>query len=341
MDVHKNRNHIYIIAEAGVNHNGDIELAKRLVDMAKEAGADAVKFQTFKAEESTGMFAGKADYQKRNTQEEESQFDMIKKLELPFQAFDIIQEYCREKGIDFISTPDGEESLQYLLHLNVPVIKIGSTEVTNYPFLEQIGKTGKPLILSTGMSTLGEVEKAVDILQGTGNRDITLLHCTTDYPTEIGQVNMRAMLTLKKAFQLEVGYSDHTIGFEAAVTAAAFGAVCIEKHITLDRAMPGPDHKASMPPGEFREYVTHIRNTELLLGDGRKHPTEKERYNMAQVRRSIIIKEKQAAGTVITRDMLCLKRPGTGINPEFVDVLVGRTLKRDLEKEEAIRWEDV
>lgn len=331
----------YIIAEAGVNHNGDINLAKKLIDMAKEAGADAVKFQIFKAEESTGKSAEKASYQKRNDPTQESQLDMIRRMELPFEDFAVLQEYCSDSGIDFISTPDGTESLQYLVKLDVPFIKVGSTEVTNGPFLKEIGNTGKPVILSTGMSTLGEVEKALDILYETGNRNITLMHCTTDYPTAIENVNMNAMLTLRNAFHVPVGYSDHTLGYEAAVVAAAMGAVYIEKHITLDRALPGPDHKASMPPDEFRAYVAHIRNTELLLGDGRKKPTEHERDIMNQVRRSILAKHRLEKGTVLTEEMFCYKRPGDGIWPEYAKILEGRVLKRDVGEEEKILWEDV
>lgn len=332
---------VYIIAEAGVNHNGDLELAKKLIDMAKECGADAVKFQTFKAEESTGIRADKAAYQKKNVMMHESQFDMIKKLELPFVDYALLKEYCEKKNIDFISTPDGEESLKCLVDMNVSRIKIGSTEVTNYPFLEKIAKSNKPIILSTGMSTLGEVERAVDVLLENGAVDLELLHCTTNYPTAFEEVNLRAMLTMRDAFHLPVGYSDHTPGFEAAVAAVAMGAVVIEKHITLDKELPGPDHKASMSPKEFDEYVRHIRNTEKLLGDGKKRPTANEKVMMQQVRRSILAARDLKAGTVLTEEMLCLKRPGTGIAPEFVPLIVGRKIKRDKEKEETITWEDI
>lgn len=332
---------VYIIAEVGVNHNGSLELAKKLVDMAKRCGADAVKFQTFKAEESTGVKADKADYQKKNGVVRESQFDMIKKLELPFEDFALIKQYCEKCGIDFISTPDGEQSLKCLIDINVSKIKIGSTEITNYPFLEKIAQSKKAIILSTGMSTLGEVEKAVDTLLENGTQNIQLMHCTTDYPTSIEDVNLRAMLTLKNAFHLPVGYSDHTLEFEAAVSAVALGADIIEKHITLDREMEGPDHKASMPPDGFAEYVRHIRNTEMLLGDGRKKPTVKEKDVMQQVRRSILPIQDLKAGTILKEELLCLKRPGTGIAPEFLPVLLGRRLKRDVEKEEPIMWRDV
>lgn len=331
----------YIIAEAGVNHNGDLEIAKHLINVAKEAGADAVKFQIFKAEESTSSTAEKATYQKNNTSIDESQLEMIRKLELPFEDFAILRDYCHQQEIDFISTPDGTESLQYLLHLDVPLIKIGSAEVTNYDFLREIAATKKPIILSTGMSTLGEVEKALDVILGAGNTSITLMHCTTDYPTALADVNLNAMLTLKNAFQVPVGYSDHTLGFEAAVAAVTMGAVCIEKHITLDRNMPGPDHRASMPPEEFKEYVMHIRNTELLLGSGQKKPTKHEQEIMMQVRRSILAKDDLSKGTILTKDMFCYKRPGDGIWPEYADVLEGMTLKHDIGKEEKILWKDV
>lgn len=331
----------YIIAEAGVNHNGDMELAKKLIDMAADCGADAVKFQTFKAEESTGQVAEKAQYQKENDPKQESQLEMIRKLELPFEQFAVLKEYCRERKIDFISTPDGTESLQCLVDLDVPLIKIGSTEVTNLSFLKEIALTGKKMILSTGMSTLGEVEEAVNTIMETGNQQLQLMHCTTDYPTAIEDVNLRAMVTLREAFHVQVGYSDHTLGFEAAVAATTLGACCIEKHITLDREMKGPDHKASMPPEEFREYVQHIRNTEKLLGDGCKKPTPGERNIMQQVRRSILAACDLKAGTVLTPEMLCFKRPGNGIKPEFADILIGRRIKRDILKEEVISWDDI
>lgn len=337
----RRKHHTYVIAEAGVNHNGDIKMARRLIDVAKAAGADAVKFQTFKAEESTSFSAEKAEYQKQTTSKKESQLDMIKKLELPFSAFGELQQYCREQDIDFISTPDGLESLKCLMKLDVPLIKIGSTEVTNYPFLDALGRTGKPLILSTGMSTLGEVEKAIDTIYSTGNHNITLMHCTTDYPTALNDVNLMAIKTMQQAFQIDVGYSDHTLGFEAAVAAVVLGAVCIEKHITLDRELPGPDHKASMPPEEFEEYVRHIRNTENILGDGLKRPTSGEVENINQVRRSVVVTRDICKGTILTEDMLCLKRPGTGIKPEYEQLLIGRAVKRNLVADEMILWEDV
>jgi N-acetylneuraminate synthase/N,N'-diacetyllegionaminate synthase len=330
---------VLIIAEAGVNHNGDFKLAKKLIDMACDCGADAIKFQTFKAEESTGSFADKAEYQKENMPNEESQLEMIKKLELPFEDFRSLQEYCNEKGIIFISTPDGIESLNFLVDLDVPFIKIGSTEVSNLEFLKSIGNTGKEIILSTGMSTLGEVEKAINILKSTGNQKIKIMQCTTDYPTALEDVNLRAMLTMREAFKVPVGLSDHTIGNEAAIAAVALGAEFIEKHITLSRDLEGPDHKASMEPKDFKEYVNAIRNTEILLGDGIKRPTRREELIMREGRRSIVASEDLKKGTIIERYMLAYKRPGNGIKPEMADIVVGRELKRDLKEDEVMQWD--
>ena len=330
---------VLIIAEAGVNHNGDFKLAKKLIDMACDCGADAIKFQTFKAEESTGSFADKAEYQKENMPMEESQLEMIKKLELPFEDFRSLQEYCNEKGIIFISTPDGIESLNFLVDLDVPFIKIGSTEVSNLEFLKSIGNTGKEIILSTGMSTLGEVEKAINILKSTGNQKIKIMQCTTDYPTALEDVNLRAMLTMREAFKVPVGLSDHTIGNEAAIAAVALGAEFIEKHITLSRDLEGPDHKASMELKDFKEYVNAIRNTEILLGDGIKRPTRREELIMREGRRSIVASEDLKKGTIIERYMLAYKRPGNGIKPEMADIVVGRELKRDLKEDEVMQWD--
>lgn len=330
---------VFIIAEAGVNHNGSLELAKKLVDMSVECGADAVKFQTFKAHETTGVFAEKADYQKENMKIEESQYEMIKKLELPFEYFREIQQYCNQKGIIFLSTPDGEESLNFLMELDIPMIKVGSTEVTNPEFLKKVAKTSKSIILSTGMSNLGEVEQALDMIYSAGNSDVQIMQCTTDYPTEYNDVNLLAMVTMKDAFKVPVGLSDHTLSNEAAIAAVALGAVVIEKHITLDRNMEGPDHKASMPPNEFKTYIQSIRNTEKLLGDGIKKPTMRERNIMKDVRRSIVAAYDLDPGTVLTKDMLSFKRPGNGIKPELANVLAGKVVKRSIKKDELIRWE--
>lgn len=332
---------VYIIAEAGVNHNGKIELAKKLVDMAAECGADAIKFQTFKAEESTGSYAKKATYQMENMPVEESQLEMIRKLELPFEAFREIRDYCKEKQIDFISTPDGIESLKALVDLGVPLIKIGSTEVTNLEFLKAIGDTGLEIILSTGMSYLVEVEKAVEAIRGTGNSRIKIMQCTTDYPTALEDVNLRAMVTMRECFNVPVGLSDHTIGNEAAIAAVALGAEFVEKHITLDTNMEGPDHKASTPYEGFKSYVQAIRNTEKLLGDGIKKPTKREEIIMKDVRRSIVAKGPLAKGSILSKDMLDYKRPGNGISPEFVEQLVGKKLNKAMEQDQPIMWEDI
>lgn len=332
---------VLIIAEAGVNHNGNLEIAKKLIDMAVECGADAIKFQTFKAEESTGAFAEKAEYQKENMPIVESQLDMIRKLELPFEEFKVLQDYCNERGILFISTPDGTESLNYLVSLNLPIIKIGSTEVSNVEFLRELGETGREIILSTGMSTLGEVEKAINVLKSTGNKKIKVMHCVTDYPTAVEDVNLLAMVTMREAFKVPVGLSDHTMGCEAGIAAVALGAEFIEKHITLDRNMDGPDHKASMPPEEFKAFVKSIRNTEKLLGDGIKKPTAREKLIMKDVRRSIVAADDLAEGIIIEKHMLTYKRPGYGIEPEMTKYILGRKLKRKIMKDELILWTDI
>lgn len=331
---------VCIIAEVGVNHNGDFLLAKKLIDMAKDCGADVVKFQTFKAEECASTYAPKAEYQVKDS-DESSQFEMIKKLELPFEMFGELKKYADEIGIKFVSTPDGTDSLNCLVEIDVPFIKIGSSEITNHSFLKEIASKNKPILLSTGMSTLEEVKKAVEVIKETGNDMISLMHCTTAYPTEIEDVNLYAMKTLKEEFGYEVGYSDHTLTNEAAISAVALGAKYIEKHITLDKNMSGPDHKASMDKIEFANYVKAIRNTENLLGDGIKKPTKNEKIIMKQVRRSILAKNDIECGTILTTDMLCFKRPGDGIYPEYVDQLVGMKVNRNIYKEEKINWSDV
>lgn len=330
---------VFVIAEAGVNHNGSLDIAKRLVDVAVESGADAVKFQTFKAYEANSIYTMKTEYQKLNTNMDEEQLEMVRKLELPFEQFVEIKNYCRDRGIIFLSTPDGEESLKFLMSLDIPLIKVSSTDATNHIFLKKIGETMKPILLSTGMCTLGEVEKALEILNYSGNNNITLLHCTTDYPTNFNDVNLKALVTMKEAFKIPVGFSDHTVGNEAAVAAVALGAELIEKHITLSHDMNGPDHKASSTPEEFRVYVNSIRNTERLLGSGIKRPTMREMTIMKDVRRSIVAAFEIKAGTKLTGEMLLIKRPAFGIKPEFIDIVIGRELKKDLMPDEPIKWE--
>lgn len=332
---------VFIIGEAGVNHNGDINLAKKLIDIAIEAKVDAVKFQTFKTEKIVGKFAKKADYQNENTNTNENQYDMVKRLELSFYEFKELKKYCDEKNIIFISTPDDTDSVDLLAKMNVPCIKIGSTEVTNLEYLKYIAKKNIPIILSTGMSTLGEVEKALNAIYSTGNRNVKLLHATTDYPTKEEDVNLNAMLTMKEAFKVDVGYSDHTLGNEAAVAAVAMGAKVIEKHFTIDKNMEGPDHKASMETEELKQFVKAIRKTEKLLGNGIKSPTEREKKIIKDVRRSIVAGKNLKKGTTITRDMLEFKRPGTGLYPEFIDFVIGKQIKRDIQEDEVIRLEDL
>ena len=332
---------VFIIAEAGVNHNGDTNLAKKLIDIAKDANVDAIKFQTFKTEKIVGKFAEMAEYQRENLKTQESQYEMIKKLELSYKEFKELKQYCDEKNIMFLSTPDDEDSLEFLVDLKVPMIKIGSTEVTNLTYLQKIAQKNLPIVLSTGMSNLGEVEAALKVICKEGNLDVTLLHATTDYPTQYEDVNLKAMCTLKKAFGVPVGYSDHTLGYEAAIAAVTMGAIVIEKHFTLDKNMEGPDHKASLNPEELKEFVVKIRNTEKLLGDGIKRPTKREKSIISEVRRSIVAAYDLEKGSIITEEMLQFKRPGNGIKPGMINVLIGRQLKRDVKEDEVIKWEDI
>ncbi|WP_338834405.1 N,N'-diacetyllegionaminic acid synthase [Moorella humiferrea] len=333
-------NKVFIIAEAGVNHNGDLQLAKKLVDAAVEAGADAVKFQTFKAEEVVTPNAERAQYQKDNMPgKDESQLEMIKQLELSYAQFRELYAYCRQKGIIFLSSPFDQESIDFLAELGVPYFKIPSGEITNYPFLRRIAGKKRPVILSTGMATLGEVEGGLRVLREAGASNITLLHCTTSYPAPPEEVNLRAMLTMKHAFALPVGYSDHTEGIAVPIAAAALGAEVIEKHLTVDRNLPGPDHRASLEPGEFKEMVVAIRQVEKSLGDGIKRPAPGELAIMPAARRSLVAARDIAAGEIITESCLTAKRPGTGIPPNFWDVVVGRQARRDIAAGSILSWD--
>lgn len=331
---------VLIIAEAGVNHNGDRDLAFRLVDAARAAGADAVKFQTFRAERLVSPRAQKARYQKENDPRGESQLEMLRALELAEGVFRILAQYAAEKGLLFLSTPFDDASLEILRAMDVPAYKIGSGDVTNTPFLTQAARIGKPIILSTGMSTLGEVEQAVAAVEQGGNRQLVLLQCTSAYPTPVEDVNLRAMVTLQ-AFGYPVGFSDHTTGTTAGVAAAALGATVIEKHLTLDHSLPGPDHKASLDPDEFARYVREIRDTEKLLGSSRKAPTPSEEENRRLARKSLVAAGPIKAGTVIVREMLAAKRPGDGLPPAILEQLVGMVALRDIDKDEPITWQDV
>jgi N,N'-diacetyllegionaminate synthase len=326
----------FVIAEAGVNHNGDINMAKKLIDAVKEAGATAVKFQTFKAEHVVTREAGKAAYQIETTGNEESQFEMIKKLELSESDFRELFHYAHEKGIVFLSSPFDKDSVDLLDELGMPAFKIGSGEITNFPLLEYIARKGKPIILSTGMATLREVEEALQVIQDQGVKDIILLHCVTSYPAMAKDINLKAMETLSVAFNLPVGLSDHTVGITIPIAAVALGACVIEKHLTLDRKLPGPDHRASLEPEELRQMIEAIRDVENAMGDGIKRLTEKEEEIKKAARRSIVAKVDIPLGTTITEDMLDIKRPGTGMEPKYISKVVGSVARSLIRRDELL-----
>lgn len=327
----------FLMAEAGVNHNGDIRLARQLVDVAAAAGVDAVKFQTFIAESLISPVAEKADYQRATTGAGESQLDLVKKLELSFDSFRDLYAYCRRKKVMFLSTPFDEASVDFLDELGVMAFKISSGEVTNLPFLAYVARKGKPVILSTGMSTLGEVEAAVQTVQAEGSTQLMLLHCVSNYPAAPENVNLRAMRTLSAAFGVPVGYSDHTLGNEVALAAVARGACLIEKHFTLDRKLPGPDHQASSEPAELRALVEGVRKVEASLGDGLKKPADSERGIADVARRSVVAACDMAIGTVVTADMLVNKRPGNGLPPVMRTYLLGRSTRVAIRAGELVR----
>ena len=330
---------VFIIAEAGVNHNGSIELAKQLIDVASNSGADAVKFQTFKAENLVSKNAQKAEYQKKTTDISESQFDMIKKLELDVNTHKELMAYCQEKNIMFLSTPFDHDSIKLLNDLGLQIFKIPSGEITNLPYLRYIGSLNKRVILSTGMSNLQEVGDALTILieAGTKNENITILHANTMYPTPIEDVNLNAMLTIQKEFSVDVGYSDHTLGIEVDIAAVALGASIIEKHFTLDKNMDGPDHKASLEPEELKSMILAIRNIEKSLGSSEKKPSSSEVVNMAVIRKSIVAKQKIKKGEFLSDKNIIVKRPGTGISPMEWDNLIGTRSRYDFKKDELIK----
>ena len=332
---------VFIIAEAGVNHNGSLETARALVDVASQAGADAVKFQTFTAARIASRGAEMADYQKRYSGDSGSQYEMLKRLELDESDHHALAAYCTKKEILFLSSPFDEQAVDLLLQVGVPLLKVGSGEITNLPLLSYIGSKGLPVILSTGMSMLGEVERAVAVLSGQCCPDIALLHCVTEYPAPVEQVNLNAMLTLRQAFALPVGYSDHTIGFEIPVAAAALGARILEKHFTLDKSMPGPDHAASLDPTELALMVRAVRNVEQALGDGIKRPAPCELSNRDVARKSLIAARALAAGETLRREDIAVKRPGSGIAPEYLQRVVGRVVKTDVGADEVLRWEQL
>ncbi len=327
--------HIQIIAEAGVNHNGRLDLAKELALQAKRAGADIVKFQTFIPERLVSGNAKKAQYQLRETGAG-SQLEMLKKLCLSFEEFRELKAYCDQIGIQFLSTAFDMDSVAFLKQLNIPFWKIPSGEITNLPCLETIASFGDPIVLSTGMCTMDEVAAALAVLRSNGSGNITVLHCTTQYPTPPKDVNLRAMDTLRERFGLPVGYSDHTEGIVVPIAAAARGAVVLEKHFTLDRHMEGPDHKASLEPDELREMVRSVRIIEQIMGDGEKVPGEAEKENLNVVRKSIVAAAQISAGELLTSDVLTVKRPGTGISPMRWYGVVGKRANRDYEPDELI-----
>jgi len=322
----------FVIAEAGVNHNGDLDMAKHLVDVAADAGANAVKFQTFKADKLVSQMAPKAAYQIETTGTGESQLEMIRKLELSYDNFHTLYRYCKEKGILFLSTPFDKDSADFLEVLGVPAFKIPSGEITNLPFLAYLAEKGKPLILSTGMSTLGEVETAVGVIRSCGNPPLALLHCVSNYPANPVDANLRAMRTMEMAFGIPVGFSDHTLGIEIPLAAVALEACIIEKHFTLDRTLPGPDHRASLEPSELSAMVQGIHKIESALGDGLKRPAASEDDSAAVARRSLVAAQEIPAGTVITEAMIAILRPGTGMPPVMRDWVIGRRARHHIPK---------
>jgi len=328
----------FIIAEAGVNHNGNLDLAYTMVNEAVKAGADAVKFQTAVPELVMTEYATKAEYQIVNTGEAGSQIEMAKKIHLPLDAYKGLKEYCERKEIMFLSTPFDMKSLELLLSFNMMYMKIPSGEITNYPYLQRIGKENMNVIISTGMSTLKDVEECLKLIVGSGTdkEKITLLHCTTEYPAPFEEVNLKAMLTLKDKFDVNVGYSDHTTGIEISIAAAAMGATVIEKHFTLDKTMEGPDHKASLEPNELAELVKAIRNVDLAMGDGDKQIAISEEKNIVIARKSILAAHDIEEGEIFTDENLIVKRPGSGINPMKWNEVIGKKAKRKFSKDEFI-----
>ena len=329
---------VFIIAEAGVNHNGSVDLAKKLIDVAADAGADAVKFQTFKAENLVSKNAQKAEYQKETTDSEEFQYEMIKKLELDVRTHKELMAYCADKKIMFLSTPFDHDSIELLDELGLEIFKIPSGELTNFPYLRHIASLNKQVILSTGMADIGEIEDALDVLlsASTTKENITVLHANTEYPTPVEDVNLKAMQTIGTTFGVDVGYSDHTLGIEVDIAAVAMGAKVIEKHFTLDKTMEGPDHKASLEPDDLHAMVKAIRNIEKALGNGVKKPSPSESKNIAIVRKSIVASGAIKKGDVLSEKNLTIKRPGNGISPMLWDDLIGQHAQKDYKSDELI-----
>jgi N,N'-diacetyllegionaminate synthase len=336
---------VIIIAEAGVNHNGNLDNAKKLILAAANAGADYVKFQTFKADKLVSKEAQKAEYQKVNLKEEaDTQYEMLKKLEMPEDWHYELIKYANECGIKFLSTGFDEESIDFLDSLNIDLFKVPSGEITNKPYLEHIAKKGKPIILSTGMSTLEEVRDALSVLKDNGipYTNLTLLHCNTEYPTPMSDVNLKAMNFLKEEFKVNIGYSDHTLGIEVPIAAVSLGARVIEKHFTLDKNMQGPDHKASLEPNELKSMINAIRNIEIAIsGSGKKEVTESEMKNILIARKSIHLNNYVSAGNSIQENDLIMKRPGTGISPMKIDLIIGKKAAKDLPADHMLNFKDL
>lgn len=333
---------VFIIAEAGVNHNGKMELAYKLVDAAKEAGVDAVKFQIFKSEKLISKSTKMADYQKENLKENISQLDMVKKLELSYEDFIKINEYCKEKGIMFMATPFDNDSLDFLVDtLKVDILKIGSGDLNNYPFLEKVALKNKEIILSTGMSNLSDIEGALEFISQYTDKEVKVLHCTTNYPCPMDEVNLKAMNTIKDAFQVAVGYSDHTLGIEVPIAAVALGAEIIEKHFTLDKTMEGPDHVASLEPNELKEMTRTIRNIEKALGSGIKKPNKSELKIQSIVKRKIVLAKDVEINHVLTENDLEYKRCENGIESKYYKNIIGKKVKRKIDADSPLMWEDI
>lgn len=332
---------VYIIAEAGVNHNGDINIAKEMIRQAKNCGCNCIKFQTYKTEALVTRTAKKANYQVANTHNDDSQYKMLKQLELSFDDFRELKDLCEQIGIDFMSTPFDCASVDLLEELGMNTYKMSSGDITNKQLLQYVAKQQKPMIVSTGMCTMEEVREAVDWIEACGNHKITLLHCTSNYPAPYEEVNMNAMLTLRKEFSYKVGYSDHTKGIVIPVMACAMGAQVLEKHFTLDKTMEGPDHKASLDIDELRDMVDAVRNIEKAFGDGQKKPTKSEMNTREVARKSVVLNRDKKKDQAILIEDLTLKRPGNGIAPKYMEGLVGKRLKRDIAADTSLCWEDM
>lgn len=331
----------YVIAEAGVNHNGDAAMAVELVNRAKEAGADCVKFQTFKAENIVTRNAPKAAYQLKVTDQKESQFEMLKKLELQMADYRALTEVCKTQNIQFLSTPYNFADTDFLDALGVDGFKIASGQLVELAFLDYTARIGKPMIVSTGMATLGEVEAALSTIRQTGNEQIIILQCTTNYPSDVGDANVRAMVSMRDAFDVLTGYSDHTQNNQSVYAAIALGACVVEKHFTLDTALPGPDHSCSLTPSQFAQMIQGIRDVELALGSAVKKPTAAELANAKGMRRSIVAKQRISEGAIIAREMLEFRRPASGIEPKLLDQIVGKCARRDIQPDTPLTFGDI